>query len=85
MRTTIDIPDDLLARAKRIAAESKRPLRAVIEDALREALARRRHSVKCTPVSLPTFQGSGLQPGVDLDDTASLFDLMDAVGDPRRR
>jgi hypothetical protein len=85
MRTTIDIPDDLLAKAKRIAAESKRPLRAVIEDALREALTRRRHSAKCAPVSLPTFHGGGLQPGVDLDDTASLLDLMDAAGDPRRR
>jgi len=29
------------------------------------------------PVSLPTFRGDGLQPGVDLDDTASLLDVMD--------
>lgn len=27
---------------------------------------------------LPTFPGQGLQPGVDLDDTAALVDLMDA-------
>ncbi len=27
--------------------------------------------------SLPTFRGKGLQPGVDLDDTASLLELMD--------
>jgi hypothetical protein len=26
---------------------------------------------------LPTFKGEGLLPGVDLDDTASLLDLMD--------
>lgn len=85
MRTTIDIPDDLLAKAKRIAAESKRPLRAVIEDALREALTRRRHSSKSAPVRLSTFHGGGLQPGVDLDDTAALLDVMDASGDPPRR
>jgi len=30
------------------------------------------------PVSLPTFKGKGLQPGVDLDDAASLLDLMQA-------
>jgi hypothetical protein len=30
-----------------------------------------------TPAPLPTFRGRGLQPGVDLDDTASLLDLMD--------
>lgn len=29
---------------------------------------------------LPTFAGGGLQPGVDLDDTASLLDLMDRGG-----
>ena len=28
------------------------------------------------PVALPTFAGQGLQPGVDLDDTAGLLDLM---------
>jgi len=85
MRTTIDIPDDLLAKAKRIAAESKRPLRAVIEDALRESLSRRRHSSKSAPVSLPIFHGDGLQSGVDLDDSASLLDLMEAADDPPRR
>ncbi len=42
MRTTIDLPDDLPAKAKRVATASKRPLRALIEDALREALRRRR-------------------------------------------
>jgi hypothetical protein len=85
MRTTIDIPDDLLAKAKRIAAESKRPLRAIIEDALREALSRRWHSSRCAPAQLPTFHGGGLQPGVDLDDTAALLDVLDAVRDPPRR
>lgn len=28
-------------------------------------------------LSLPTFRGQGLLPGVDLDDSASLVDLMD--------
>lgn len=32
---------------------------------------------------LPTFAGQGLQPGVDLDDTAGLLDLMDAGDAPR--
>ncbi|HSB73951.1 MAG TPA: type II toxin-antitoxin system VapB family antitoxin [Candidatus Methylomirabilis sp.] len=78
MRTTIDLPDDLLARAKRFAADTKRPLRAVIEDALREALGRRRTSTRSAPVKLTTFGTSGLQPGVDLDDSAALLDLLDA-------
>ena len=33
-------------------------------------------------VPLPTFPGQGPQPGVDLDDTASLFDLMDGGDAP---
>ncbi len=39
MKTTLDIHDELLARAKRHARETGRPLRAVIEDGLRRALA----------------------------------------------
>lgn len=39
VKTTIDIQDDLLARAKRHARRSGRPLRTVVEDGLRLALA----------------------------------------------
>ena len=39
MKTTIDIQDELLARAKRHARQTGRPLRAVVEEGLRLALA----------------------------------------------
>ncbi|MBC9866430.1 MAG: type II toxin-antitoxin system VapB family antitoxin [Opitutae bacterium] len=39
MKTTIDIQDDLLGRAKRHARKTGRTLRAVVEDGLREVLA----------------------------------------------
>ena len=39
VKTTIDIHDELLARAKRHARETGRPLRAVVEDGLRQLLA----------------------------------------------
>ena len=39
MKTIIDIPDELLARAKRHAAETGRPLRAVVEEGLRQVLS----------------------------------------------
>jgi len=38
-------------------------------------------------VELPTFGEGGVQPGVDLDDSAALLDLMDddaAAGDAAR-
>jgi len=38
MKTTIDIQDELLARAKRHASQTGRPLRAVVEDGLRLVL-----------------------------------------------
>jgi hypothetical protein len=77
MRTTIRLDDDLLAEAKQLAARTRRSLNAVIEDALREMLARREQPAR-TVVRLTTFRGNGLRPGVDLDDSAALYDLMDA-------
>ena len=85
MRTTIYIPDDLLAEAKKVAAESQRTLTAVIEDALRENLARRSRQNRSEAVRLTTYGKSGPKPGVDLDDTAALIDLMEGTGASDRR
>ena len=78
MRTTIRLPDDLLAAAKRAAADSNRSLTRVIEDALRAALAPRDAPPReRTP--FPTVSGGGLQPGVDLNNSEALRDLMDGL------
>lgn len=77
MRTTINLDDRLLAEAKKLAAEGGTTLTAVLEDALRERLARRGPASSRKPVELRTFRGGGVQPGVDLDDSAALLDLMD--------
>jgi hypothetical protein len=76
MRTTINIDDNLLAEAKQVAARTGRSLTAIVEDALRESLHRRPLSAR-RAVELPMFGEGGVQPGVDLDDSAALFDLMD--------
>ena len=78
MRTTVRLDDRLLAEAKKYAAETGRTLTSVLEDALRETLARRQTRAKQRAVRLKTVKGDGLQPGVDLDDTASLLDLMES-------
>ena len=75
MRTTIRLDDALLTETKKLAAESRRTLTAVIEDALREVLARRRHPKPSSRVKFTTFDGRGLRPGVDLDNSAGLLDL----------
>lgn len=77
MRTTIRIDDALLAEAKRRAANSGRTLTAVVEDALREAFARRADRGRAPRPELPVFRGGRVLPGVDLDDSAALLDLME--------
>lgn len=75
-RTTIRLDDRLLAEAKALAARTDRTLTQVIEDALREALARRSASA-VEDTTLTTVGGNGPRPGVDLDDSAALWDVMD--------
>lgn len=77
MRTTIKIDDRLLAEAKTRAAISGRTLNAVVEDALREAFARRAAVDRSLGPKLPVFRGSRLVPGIDLDDGAALLELME--------
>jgi predicted transcriptional regulator len=78
MRTTIRLDERLLTEAKIYAAESGRTLTAVLEDALRESLAHRRERGARAPVQLETVKGDGVRQGVDLDDSASLLDLMES-------
>jgi predicted transcriptional regulator len=81
MRTTFRLDDRLLREAKAVAAQERRTLTAVMEDALRQFLARRSVARKRVPAKLITFGSGGLRPGVDLDDTAALIGLMEA-GEP---
>ena len=83
MRTTIRLDDQLLADAKQLALRNGRSLTALIEDALREMLARQQQVAARRPVRLPTASGNGLQPGVDLDDSAALLDLMESLTGPK--
>ena len=77
MRTTIKIDDYLLERAKKIALENHITVSDIIGEALREKLLRMNENSQKNPVKIITFKGNGLQPGVDLDDMASLLDLME--------
>lgn len=78
MRTTIKLHDDVLQQAKQVAIQSGRTLNAVVEDALRESLARRGQVLARPPITLTTVNGRGPLPGVDLDDSAALLEYMDA-------
>ena len=82
MRTTIRIDEQLLKEAKQMALRSGKSLTSIIEDALRESLSRQRGSGQRKPAHLITFSGQGLLPGVDLDDSAALLDVMESSDDP---
>jgi predicted transcriptional regulator len=85
VRTTVQLDPQLVAEAKKAAAASGRTLDAVIEDALRETLDRRTARRSVPAGEIPTFRGRGLQPGVDLDNSAALLELMENDRDSRRR
>ncbi len=72
----MNLDEQLLVSAKELAARSHRSLSDVINDALRTLLAERSSGVRAA-VRLPTFGGSGLQPGVDLEDKDALAALLD--------
>lgn len=74
MKTTIDIADGLLARAKRLAARRNTTLKQVIEDALRTTL-REGEARPPSALSTHTFRGRGLQAGLSWDDWNALRDL----------
>jgi len=66
-RTTVRLPEDLLARAKRKAAKEGRTLTSLIEDGLRAVVAERGKPAKGRRVVLPVSKATGgLLPGVDL-------------------
>lgn len=77
MRTTIRLPDQLLARAKQQAAAGGITLNELVVDAVRAALTARPGRVSEPPRAWPTFRGEGVHPGVDLDCNAAIEDLMD--------
>ena len=80
MRTTIRLGDALLREAKREAARSGMTLTAIIEESLRERLARgAADSQPRARTRLTTTGSGGLRPGIDLDDSAALLDVMDGA------
>ena len=78
MRTTLRIDDELMKEAKGIAVASGRTLTEVIDDLLRESLARRKQNQRRERVVLPVDKGGkGLRPGLSLDDMKGIRQAMD--------
>jgi hypothetical protein len=80
MRTTVDLPDELLRQARSRAAEEGTTLTALLADGLRLRLERgasASSSLHALPVSR---NGGGMQPWIDAGSNASLLDAADDDG-----
>lgn len=63
MKTTIELPDDLLERGKAVARRENSTLKALIEEGLRLALRERARARKrAAPFAVQPFHGDGLSP-----------------------
>ena len=78
MRTTVRLDDDLLAAAKQKAAADHTTLTSLIEDSLRQTLTLRA-AEPAERFSIRPFGGGGTLPGVNLDNSSTLRDLMDGL------
>jgi hypothetical protein len=78
MRTTVRLPDPLMLQVKREAQRRGKTVTALIEQGLRLVLAEPEKSQPRKWISLPVSDATGgLMPGVDLNNSAALWDLMD--------
>ena len=78
MRTTVRLDDGLLEQAKAEARQKQKTLTSLIEEGLRLVLANGGIPVRRKKIVLPVSrERGGVLPGVDLDNNASLLDVMD--------
>lgn len=76
-RTTVRLEDGLLEQAKREAARRGQTLTKLIEEGLRLALSRPKHPQRRKVKLTVSTSGGGLRPGVDLNNSAQLWDILD--------
>jgi hypothetical protein len=78
MRTTVRLDDGLLEQAKAAARQRHSTVTSLIEEGLRLVLTNERPAGRRTKTVLPVSRETGgVQPGVDLDNSAALLDLME--------
>ena len=77
MKTTIDLPDELLIAAKKKAAEERTSLRKLVTRGLRQVLGSGSEAAAeaTRTIRFVTVDG-GLPPGLDLSDRAAMRDWL---------
>jgi hypothetical protein len=78
MKTTLNLDDRVLRRAKKLAAAEGITLTALVEDALRARTAPRPSGPERFRLVLPTVRGDA-PPRIDIADREALFDVFDEL------
>lgn len=75
MKTTIELPDELIAQVREVARDERTTMRELMIEGLQHTLERRRSATRAA-FTFPTFAGSGLVDGVtDADAIATSYGL----------
>jgi hypothetical protein len=77
VRTTVTLEDHLFVEAKVAAARAHMSFGALVEEALRSYLLRSAHRGAQPARSIPVAHSGGIRPGVDLDDSSMMLDMLD--------
>lgn len=79
MKTTLNLSDDLVARAKALATKERITLTKMIEEGLVLRLRRQQSRIPRTIEELPVSKRrGGLRSGIDGTSNRSLFDAADS-------
>jgi hypothetical protein len=79
MRTTMNLPDSLLAAARSQAEREGRTVTSLMEEALRDLIAKNAQA-EAEVEPLPTWSAPGNRMLVDIDDREALWEVLDADG-----
>lgn len=77
MRTTLTIDDQIAAQLKKLAFESGKPFKAIVNETLRLGLSCRRTAGRSRPYRLKPVSLGGPLPGVNLDKALLLADILE--------
>lgn len=76
MRTTLTLDEDVAAKLKSEARKSGKPLKAVVNEALREGLTARKAAKKQPPFKVRA-RSLGHYPGLDYDNIGVLLEQIE--------
>ena len=75
MKTTVEIPDPLLAQIKAVAGERGQTLREIIDTSLRQWLASQTSDRRTFRLRDASVDGKGLRSGLSYDDWGKILEI----------